>query len=113
MSRIGAPKRSASQPELQELLGKLKAETQRAVADQSKEISELKGQISEINNTLAKIASGVKTDNVVKAPVDIFKPTLWYTALDRHLATFMSHFAFVTCTALSTLVTFCRCTTFT
>ncbi|HEX2683433.1 MAG TPA: hypothetical protein VHL77_05855, partial [Ferruginibacter sp.] len=51
----------------------------KVVADQSKEISELKGQINEINNTLAKIASGVKTDNV-KVPVDI----LHATTKDQH-----------------------------
>jgi hypothetical protein len=48
----------------------------KVVAEQSKEINDLKSQISEINNTLAKIASGEKTDNVVKAPVDKFKPAV-------------------------------------
>jgi hypothetical protein len=51
----------------------------KVVAEQSKEISELKGQISEINSLLAKLASGAKetgitkADNVVKAP-PVFNP---------------------------------------
>ena len=45
--------------------------------------------------------------------IDIFETTFWNTALDWHLSAFMSHFAFITCTALSAFITFCRCTTFT
>ena len=62
---------------------------------------------------LSNMISLSNIDHLVLNTIDVFETTLWYAALNRHLSTFVSHFTFVTCTALSTFVTFCRGTTFT
>jgi len=65
------------------------------------------------DQTLAPLVRLPDVDHLVFNTMNIIESTLRDTALNGHLSALMSHFSFITGTALSTLGTFCRCTTVT
>ena len=82
------------------------------LADQSGNIQIFRGEVGE-TVLFHQMIHLSQVEYFVLDPVDIVETTFGDTTLDRHLTTFMGHFALITSPALTTLVTFGRSTTLT